>query len=87
MSASLQMVTNNGDPEGLFRGAVMSSGSPVPTGDITNQQPYYNTVVGHAGCADATDTLECLRQVPAETLLAAAATLPNLFSYQVCTVL
>ena len=79
------MVTNDGDPEGLFHGAIMTSGSPAPTGDITNQQQYYDTIVANAGCAnvDATDTLDCLRQVPASTLLAAATQLPNLFSYQV----
>lgn len=77
------MVTNGGNTEGLFRGAVMSSGSPIPTGHIEEQQPYYDTVVEHAGCAMATDTLECLRQVPAETLLNAAAALPNLFEYPV----
>ncbi|KAI0793564.1 carotenoid ester lipase precursor [Fomes fomentarius] len=81
ISSALQMVTNGGNTEGLFRGAVMSAGSPIPTGHIDEQQPYYDTIVEHAGCANATDTLECLRQVPAETLLNAAAVLPNLFEY------
>ena len=75
------MLTNDGNTEGLFRGAIMNAGSPIPTGDIANQQPYYDTIVEHAGCANATDTLQCLREVPTESLLAAAATLPNLFEY------
>ena len=35
VSVSLQMVTNGGDAEGLFRAAFMQSGSPPPTTDIT----------------------------------------------------
>ncbi|TFK82847.1 alpha/beta-hydrolase [Polyporus arcularius HHB13444] len=81
ISVGLQMVTNGGDTEGLFRGAIMSSGSPLPSGDITNLQLTYDTIVEHAGCANSSDTLECLRQVPADTLLAAAETLPSLFGY------
>ena len=84
ISVSLQMLTNGGESDGLYRGAIMSSGSPSPTKDITDQQSYYNIVVENAGCANASDTLECLRHVPADTLLAAAATLPNLLDYQVC---
>ena len=83
ISTALQMVTNGGDTEGLFRGAIMNAGSPIPTGDITHQQPYYDTIVEHAGCANATDTLDCLRHVPTETLVAAAGTIPNLFDYPV----
>ncbi|KAI0681836.1 carotenoid ester lipase precursor [Earliella scabrosa] len=81
ISCALQMLTNDGNTEGLFRGAIMNAGSPIPTGDISNQQPYYDTIVEHAGCANATDTLQCLREVPTDSLLAAAATLPNLFEY------
>ncbi|EIW62477.1 alpha/beta-hydrolase [Trametes versicolor FP-101664 SS1] len=79
ISVGLQMVTNDGNTEGLFRGGIMHAGSPLPTGDIEALQPAYDIVVEQAGCAAAADTLECLRQVPAATLLNAAAALPNLF--------
>lgn len=45
------MVANNGNHEGLFRGAFMQSGSPIPVGDITNGQictfscQYYTWVI------------------------------------------
>lgn len=81
------MVTNGGNTEGLFRGGIMHAGSPLPTGDIEALQPAYDIVVEQAGCASATDTLECLRQVPAATLLKAAAALPNLFDLPVKTLL
>ena len=77
------MVTNGGDNEGLFRGAIMNAGSPVPTGDITELQQFYDQIVDHAGCSNATDTLDCLRNIPAANLTAAAATVPNLFDYTV----
>ncbi|PIL24956.1 hypothetical protein GSI_12843 [Ganoderma sinense ZZ0214-1] len=72
ISSALHMVTNHGNTEGLFRAAIMSAGSPLPTGDIEELQ-----------CGGTSDTLVCLRQVsgPADNLTAAAAALPNLFSY------
>ena len=81
ISSALQMVTNGGNTEGLFRGAVMSAGSPLPTGDVEELQPIYDQIVNAVGCNGAEDTLECLRQVPAANLTAAAATAPNLFGY------
>ncbi|KAI8975912.1 carotenoid ester lipase precursor [Trametes punicea] len=81
ISIALQMVTNGGDNEGLFRGAVMMSGSPIPTGDIELLQPSYDTVVEQSGCAGEDDTLECLRTVSTDTLMKAAAAVPNLFDY------
>ena len=66
------MVANNGNHEGLFRGAFMNSGSPIPTGDIANGQPVYDKFVQLAGCQGASDTLQCLRGVSFDTLNKAA---------------
>ncbi|PIL29453.1 hypothetical protein GSI_08395 [Ganoderma sinense ZZ0214-1] len=81
ISSALHMITNHGNTEGLFRGAIMSAGSPLPTGDIEELQPVYDQIVDATGCGDTSDTLACLRQVPTDNLTAAAATVPNLFSY------
>ncbi|KAI1788850.1 alpha/beta-hydrolase [Ganoderma leucocontextum] len=70
-SVSVQMVTNSGDPEGLFRGAFMQSGSPVPTGDIVLGQEAYDAVVSKTGCSGAADTLQCLRGAPFSALKSA----------------
>jgi len=35
ISVSLQMITNGGNNEGLFRAGFMQSGSPLPVGNIT----------------------------------------------------
>ncbi|KAL0960576.1 hypothetical protein HGRIS_005610 [Hohenbuehelia grisea] len=76
------MVANNGNTEGLFRGAFMQSGSPIPVGDIAHGQPYYDFLVADTGCSAAADTLACLRTVPYAKLKAAIDKTPGIFSYQ-----
>jgi len=82
ISVSLQMLTNGGNTEGLFRGAFMQSGSPIPVGDITHGQKFYDAVVREVGCASSVDTLACLRTIPYETLHAAMDSSPGIFSFQ-----
>ena len=84
ISVALQMLTNGGNTEGLFRGAFMQSGSPIPVGDITHGQSYYDAIVEATGCSSAADTLQCLREVPYATLAAAVDSSPGIFSPQVC---
>lgn len=80
---SLHMVVNNGNNEGLFRGAVMESGSPIPVGNITLGQQYFDAFVSQTGCSAASDKLECLRGVPYDNYTAAVQASPNGYSYQV----
>ncbi|EIW81508.1 alpha beta-hydrolase [Coniophora puteana RWD-64-598 SS2] len=82
ISVALQMLTNGGNTEGLFRAGFMQSGSPIPVGDITLGQQYYDFLVDQTGCASSDDTLECLRGVEYETLMDAINQTPNIFSYQ-----
>lgn len=84
ISVALHMLTNDGNTEGLFRAGIMSSGSLVPTGDITDLQGTYDFVVDQVGCSGSSDTLACLRTVPADDLVAAANKTPGLTSYSVC---
>ena len=83
ISVSLQMLINNGNQEGLFRGAIMQSGGPIPVGDIENGQRYYDFMVEKTGCTNSADTLECLRRVPYNTFKKAMDQTPNFFAYQV----
>ena len=83
ISAALHMVANGGDTEGLFRGAFMQSGSPIPIGDITNGQKYYDALVAQTGCTGAADSLQCLREVPYDKLMDAINDSPGILSYQV----
>jgi len=82
ISVAMQMIANNGNHEGLFRGGIMQSGSPIPVGDITNGQKYYDAIVAQTGCSKASDTLSCLRTVPYSTLKKAVDASPSIFSYE-----
>ena len=85
-SVALQMLTNDGDTEGLFRAGIMSSGGPPLTSDIASAsvQSTYDLVVDEVGCAGAEDTLACLRTVSADALIAAANMTPGVFDFRVC---
>lgn len=82
ISVSLHMLANGGNTEGLFRAGFMESGSPIPVGDITNGQKYYDFIVQQTGCSGSADTLQCLRQVPYAILKSAIDATPGIFSYQ-----
>ncbi|RPD58759.1 carotenoid ester lipase precursor [Lentinus tigrinus ALCF2SS1-7] len=81
MSVSLHLLLNGGNTEGLFRAGIMSSGSTIPTGDISDLQGTYNLIVDQVGCSNATDALACLRTVPAQNILAAANNTPATTSF------
>ncbi len=87
ISVFLHLFANGGDTEGLLRAGIMSSGSSVPTGDITEVQETYDFVADQVGCSSATDTLACLRTVSTDSLLAAANNTPSFISFQVSAVL
>ncbi len=61
----------------------MESGSPIPVSDITDGQPDYDALVQETGCQGSADTLECLRQAPFDTLMAAVSDSPGIFAPQV----
>ncbi|KZV67946.1 carotenoid ester lipase precursor [Peniophora sp. CONT] len=82
ISTSLHLITNGGDNEGLFRGAIMQSGGPIPVGDIEHGQKYYDAITQATGCEKSSDTLNCLRNLPYTTLKRAVDQSPNFFAYQ-----
>ncbi|KAF5376472.1 hypothetical protein D9615_008628 [Tricholomella constricta] len=82
ISASLQMVANNGNTEGLFRAGFLQSGSPIPVADITHGQKYYDAIISQTGCSSSSDSLACLRTVPYKTLKAAINQSPGILDYQ-----
>lgn len=79
------MLANGGDTEGLFRAAFMESGAPIPVGDITHGQKYYDSIVTDTGCSGAADTLACLRTVSYASLKSAINKTPGIFAYQAST--
>ena len=66
-SVGLHLTAFNGRDDKLFRAAIMESGGPIFFGKQQNSsdyQPMYDSVVQQAGCANVTDSLGCLREVP-----------------------
>lgn len=62
----------------------MESGSPLfPLGDILSGQRFYDDLVINTGCANASDSLDCLRDTPFEQLKAAMDAEPSFFDYSV----
>jgi len=68
--------TYKGKP--LFRGAIMDSGSVVPTDpvDCPKAQSIFNQVVAAGGCSGSSDTLACLRGLDYTTFLKATQQCP-----------
>ncbi|KAK1142296.1 hypothetical protein N8T08_008041 [Aspergillus melleus] len=69
-SVGAHLVANGGEHEGLFRAAIMESGNAVgpPWNGTDWYQPMYDRIVNKTGCANASNTLQCLREVPYQTL-------------------
>ncbi|KAI1788049.1 carotenoid ester lipase [Ganoderma leucocontextum] len=84
ISVALHMLYNGGNADGLFRAGFMESGNAFPTGYVDNDylQSTYDGIVDHTGCSNSSDTLQCLREVPASVLKAAMDKTPSPGSYQ-----
>lgn len=68
------MTAYGGRDDHLFRAGIMQSGSPVTFNgipEISQSEPHFKSLVSEADCADAEDSLTCLRNVPFATLNAA----------------
>ncbi|KAF6797614.1 carboxylesterase family protein [Colletotrichum sojae] len=70
-SVGTQMLAYGGRDDGLYRAAILQSGTGLETdfGEVepasNTWQDYYNTLVNKTNCAAAADTLDCLRGLPA----------------------
>ncbi|KIM54024.1 hypothetical protein SCLCIDRAFT_1222315 [Scleroderma citrinum Foug A] len=79
ISVMSQIVAYDGHANGLFRGAVMQSGSAFP---LAPQQENYDFIVAQTNCSATNDTLSCLRQAPYEAIMNAMEHTTYLNSYQ-----
>ena len=71
VAVGFHLTAYGGRDDKLFRGAVMESGNPSYTGptNVTDKyQPMYNIIAQSAGCANSSETLQCLRLVPTEKM-------------------
>jgi acetylcholinesterase len=68
-SLGMQLIAYDGQHDGLFRSAIMESGSPVTKFvDAIAWQPYFDALVQKTGCTNSTNHLDCLRELPVQTL-------------------
>ncbi|KAF2100500.1 alpha/beta-hydrolase [Rhizodiscina lignyota] len=70
-AVGFHLVAYGGRDDCLFRGAIMESGNPIPyfpLNGVDYYQPLYDLLVNSTGCGNSTDTLQCLRGVPFESL-------------------
>lgn len=87
ISVFCQMALFDGDntykSKPLFRGAIMNSGSVIPTEPLDGKkgQAVYDKVVKTAGCAGSSDSLNCLRELKYEDFLKAVTSVPGILSY------
>ncbi|SJK98687.1 uncharacterized protein ARMOST_01956 [Armillaria ostoyae] len=81
ISVGLHLLYNGGTTEGLFRGVFMESGAPWTTRDISYGQPSFDRIAHETGCDTSDSVIDCLRDVPYDTFMAAINTLPSVFNY------
>ncbi|KAF8581752.1 sterol esterase [Ramaria rubella] len=82
VSVGLHLLLDSGSTGGLFRGAFMESGGPLPLTAITTGQQYYDQLVASTGCASSNDTFSCLKGVSLEALQAAVQGIPCVDSFK-----
>jgi len=76
-SVGFHLTAYNGRDDKLFYGAVMESGNPIAYRRlryVDTYEPLYNNITTAVGCANSSNTLECLRGVPYAALNAALNT-------------
>ena len=87
ISVLSQMILYEGDNtykgKPLFRGAIMNSGSVIPTNplDSPKAQAVFDKVAQTGGCANAADKLACLRALSSTDFLNAVTSVPGILSY------
>ncbi|KAJ7466859.1 carotenoid ester lipase precursor [Mycena latifolia] len=81
VSTSLLLLSNKQNSNALFRGAVMISGSPITSPSVTDGQAAYDSLVATNNCTASPDTLDCLRRVPFDSLMATVNKTQDLFAY------
>ncbi|KAH6985451.1 Alpha/Beta hydrolase protein, partial [Ilyonectria destructans] len=70
-SVGLHLIANNGRNDRLFNGAIAQSGGPlyyIPQMSEVVQDAQLDALIKEVDCLNSTDSISCLRQIPAEAL-------------------
>ncbi|CAE6473900.1 unnamed protein product [Rhizoctonia solani] len=72
ISVAYQTMYNGGNIGGIFRGAIMQSGSPssrnTPAPSNSVRESAYQFIVNATGCTNSSDVFECVRSAPIDRL-------------------
>jgi carboxylesterase type B len=75
ISVAMQMAVYGGRDDGLFRGAILQSGSisvfPWEKANSNKLNEIFARVTSRLGCANVTDQLGCIREVPYDKIVSA----------------
>lgn len=70
-SVGWHLTAYGGRDDGIFRAGIMESGNPINYNSyksVSSYQSKYDDLVKATNCTDASDSLDCLRQVPVQQL-------------------
>ncbi|WYZ41104.1 hypothetical protein EsH8_IV_001445 [Colletotrichum jinshuiense] len=81
-SIAIHMILNDGNNDGLFRGAIMASGGIWKLKNYHYRQDLFNFVAEQSGCGQAEDKVDCLRKADYGLIYNASQQLPSLVSYR-----
>ncbi|KAL4906169.1 hypothetical protein BDW74DRAFT_190229 [Aspergillus multicolor] len=82
-SVGFQLTAYNGRDDKLFRAAILQSGNPIFYGaenGTQRSQASFEAIVSKVGCSNSWDKLQCLREVPFQTLNATYDTISGSFA-------
>jgi cholinesterase len=70
MSVGYHLIAYGGRDDGLFRAGILESGGPITPSlvNITQMQNSYDLLVAQTNCSQSPDSLQCMRELPFETL-------------------
>ncbi|KAF5347396.1 hypothetical protein D9758_011254 [Tetrapyrgos nigripes] len=82
ISIGMHLTADDGKTaKNLFRGAFMESGSLIPMESMASGQDAFDQIARFSNCSDIPDPLQCLREIPYDTLVTAINQTRNLFAY------
>ncbi|KAJ7888885.1 Alpha/Beta hydrolase protein [Mycena olivaceomarginata] len=82
ISSALSWLNNPQRSNKLFHGVFLQSGPAIPFPPLSAGQAGYDGLAAATKCSTSGDTLECLRRVPLDTLMAAVNTTADFESFR-----
>ncbi|CAN8101770.1 unnamed protein product [Discula destructiva] len=85
-SVNAHLLWDDGDNDGLFHGAIASSGGPVMVDGAERQQAVFDNMLKTTNCTDASDKIACLKVAPYDAIMTSVNEEGFLLGTQSCSV-